>query len=189
MNCRQCGAPIPNSYLRLESFNCPECGKYYQKRRQAPQGNARSASTYPRSTPRRVVRRPGSRRSVGSFIKSRNILLLIALIIALIYFIAQVGNVTSGANKVANMNTDTMEQAGEAIGTAIGITMLMPHVILVALGIIFNAVGWFGRTRWAALTAAILYTVGGVLGLVNVLFLLAPMVLCYIASSQMKREQ
>ena len=189
MNCRQCGAPIPNSYLSRDGFNCPECGKYYQKRRQAPQGNMRNMAAAPRTAPGRAVRRSGSKQSIGSFIKSRNILLLIALVIAVIYFFAQVGNISSGADRVANMSAETAEQAGEAIGTALGITLLMPHVILVALAVIFNAVGWFGRMRWAALTAAILYTVGGVLGLTNFLFVLAPMVLCYIASAQMKREQ
>lgn len=51
MNCRQCGAPIPNNYLTRDSFRCPECGKTYYKRtnshRQQPQQNAARRSTKP----------------------------------------------------------------------------------------------------------------------------------------------
>ena len=31
MNCKSCGAPIPDSYLRLSSFKCPECGTAYRR--------------------------------------------------------------------------------------------------------------------------------------------------------------
>ena len=119
--------------------------------------------------------------------KKRSVLLLIALIIGIGYLCLQISNITTHANTVATVDPQTAEQAGEAIGTAIGITLLMPHVILIALAVIFNAVGWLGKTRWAALTAAILYTVGGVLGFVNFLFVLIPMVLCYVAYGKMKQ--
>ena len=120
--------------------------------------------------------------------KKRSILLLIALLIGAVYLCMQIGNISSNASKVANKDTQTAEQAGQALGTAIGVTLLMPHVILIALAVIFNAVGWIGRARWAALTAAILYTVGGVLGLVNILFVIVPMVLCYVAYGKMKQQ-
>ena len=121
--------------------------------------------------------------------KKRSVLLLIALIIGLAYLVLQISSLSGSANKVATMSTDTAEQAGEAIGTAIGVTLMMPHVILIALAVIFNAVGWLGKARWAALTAAILYTVGGVLGFVNFLFVLVPMVLCYVAYGKMKKQE
>ena len=117
----------------------------------------------------------------------RNVLLLIALIIGVVYLCIQISNITSHANTISSTDPQTAEQAGEAIGTAIGITLLMPHVILIAMAVIFNAVGWLGKAKWAALTAAILYTVGGVLGFVNFLFVLIPMVLCYIAYGKMKQ--
>lgn len=119
----------------------------------------------------------------------RSVLLLIALIIGLAYLVLQISLLTGSANKVATMSTETAEQVGEALGTAIGVTLLMPHVILIALAVIFNAVGWLGKARWAALTAAILYTVGGVLGFVNFLFVLVPMVLCYVAYGKMKKQE
>ena len=116
----------------------------------------------------------------------RSVLLLIAFLIAAVYLCMQIGNISNGASTISSMNTETAEEAGYAIGTAIGITALLPHVILVALGVIFNLVGWIGKARWAALTAAILYAVGGVLGLVNFVFVLVPMVLCFVAYGKMK---
>lgn len=187
MNCRQCGAPIPNNYLTRESFRCPECGKPYYKRRTAAQpqrqGNTRQAP----------VRRsqPISRRSEGGlkgFITSRNILLLIAFVIALIYIIAQIGNINSASNVVSTANPESAEELGTAIGTAIGVGLLMPHIVLTVIGLIFNAVAWFLSAKWAALTAAILYVVGGVLGFSNLIFLLPSLILCFVAYSKLKKQ-
>lgn len=119
--------------------------------------------------------------------KKRSVLLLIALIIAIIYICMQFGNYSSGA-KVVTADTETAEQTGQAVGTALGMAILLPHLILVVLAALFNAIAWLGKFRWAALTAAILYTVGGVLGFVNFLFVLVPMVLCYVAYGKFKPQ-
>ena len=112
--------------------------------------------------------------------KKRSIMLLISLIIVVVYLALQFSVYSDGA-KTVMADTTTAEETGAAIGTAIGMALLLPHMILVILGAIFNAVAWIGKMRWAALTAAILYTVGGVLGLINFVFLIVPMVLCYVA--------
>lgn len=117
--------------------------------------------------------------------KKRSVLLLIALIIVVGYLILQGQNYSSGL-KALEPEATTTNQAAEQAGTAIGMTLLLPHIILVVLGAIFNAVAWLGKQRWAALTAAILYTVGGVLGFVNFLFLIVPMILCYVAYGKSK---
>lgn len=117
--------------------------------------------------------------------KKRSVLLLIALIFAVIYLCMQISNFAGGAQTISTAG-DTAEEAGTAVGTAIGMGILLPHVILVTLGVIFNAVAWIGKQRWAALTAAILYTVGGVLGLVNVVFMIVPLVLCFVAYGKSK---
>ena len=120
--------------------------------------------------------------------KKRSVLLLIALIIVVGYLILQ-GQSYSNGIKALEPEAVTDEQVAEQLGTALGMTLLLPHLILVVLGAIFNAVGWLGKQRWAALTAAILYTVGGVLGLINFLFLIVPMVLCYVAYGTSKPEK
>lgn len=117
--------------------------------------------------------------------KKRSALLLIALIIAIGYLILQ-GQHYAEAIKTIAPEASTTEQAAEQAGTAIGMTILLPHMMLVVLGAIFNAVAWIGKQRWAALTAAILYTVGGVLGIVNFPFMIVPLVLCFIAYGKSK---
>ena len=117
--------------------------------------------------------------------KKRSVMLLIALIIVVGYLILQFQNYSNGI-KAIQPEATTSEEVGAQLGTAIGMTILLPHLILIVLGAIFNAVGWIGKQRWAALTAAILYTVGGVLGLVNFLFIIIPMVLCYVAYGKSK---
>lgn len=187
MNCRQCGAPIPNSYLTRDSFRCPECGKPYYKRR-TPSQPQRQGNTRP--NPVRCSQ-PVLRRSEGGlkgFITSRNTLLLIALIIGVIYVIAQIANISSASNAVSTANPESAEELGTAIGTAIGVGLLMPHIILTVIGVIFNAVAWFMSAKWASLTAAILYVVGGVLGFSNLIFLLPSLILCFVAYSKMKKQ-
>ena len=183
MNCRQCGAPIPNSYLTRDSFRCPECGKPYYKRR-TPSQPQRQGNTCPNPVRRS---QPVLRRSEGGlkgFITSRNTLLLIALVIGVIYVIAQIANISSASNAVSTANPESAEE----LGTAIGVGLLMPHIILTVIGVIFNAVAWFMSAKWAALTAAILYVVGGVLGFSNLLFLLPSLILCFVAYSKMKKQ-
>lgn len=120
--------------------------------------------------------------------KKRSIMLLIALVIVVGYLVLQ-GSNYSESLKSLEPEAQTTEEAATQAGTAIGLTLLLPHVILVFLGAIFNAVGWLGKQRWAALTAAILYTVGGVLGFTNFLFLIIPMVLCYVAYGKSRPEK
>ena len=120
--------------------------------------------------------------------KKRSVMLFIALVIVIVYLVLQSNTCVEGF-KVLEPEAQTMDDAATQAGTALGMTLLLPHMILIILGAIFNAVGWLGKQRWAALTAAILYTVGGVLGFVNFLFLIVPMVLCYVAYGKSKPEK
>ena len=117
--------------------------------------------------------------------KKRSIMLLISLIIVILYLALQFQTYSENLS-VLEVEATTMEQSAEQAGTAIGLALLLPHMILVILGAIFNAVAWIGKQRWAALTAAILYTVGGVLGIINFVFFIVPMVLCYIVYGKSK---
>lgn len=187
MNCRQCGTPIPNSYLTRDSFRCPECGKAYYKR-PAPVQQQRQGNTRPTQNRRLQVNQKRSDSGLKGFITSRNILLLISLILALIYVIAQIANVNSASNALSTANPETAEELGYSIGTAIGVGLLMPNIILTSIAVIFNAVAWFMSAKWATLTAAILYVVGGVLGFSNFFFLLPSLILCFVAYAKMKKR-
>lgn len=120
--------------------------------------------------------------------KRRSVMLLIALIIALGYVILQGGVIVDGFKSIEPEAT-TAEEVGTQIGTAIGTLTLLPHVLIIAIGVVFNAVAWLGKHRWAALTAAILYTVGGVLGLIYFVVMIIPMILCYVAYGRMKARE
>lgn len=171
----------------MDSFRCPQCGKPYYRRSNAPQP---SRQGNPRPAQQRRYNAPSRRSSNGfkAFITSRNTLLLIAFVIGLIYIIAQFGNLSSASNAVSTANPESAEELGTAIGTAIGVGLLIPHVVLTVIALIFNAVAWFLTARWAALTAAIIYVVGGVLGFTNLLFVLPSMILCFVAYAKMKRR-
>lgn len=69
---------------------------------------------------------------------------------------------------------------GEAIGTAIGLAMVLPHVIVFALGALFNWIGWGTRVRGFTLTAGILYCVALILGIQNWFMVILPIVLAFI---------
>lgn len=188
MNCRQCGIKIPDSYLTRPSFSCPGCGKMYYKRSNTqptrPTQNVRRPApthTAPRST------NPLDR--VLGFIKSRNLLLLISLVIALIYAIAQANHLSAATNAVNTSAMETAEEIGTAIGTSIGVAMLTPHVILVFVALVFNVIAWIMSASWSALTAAIFFIVAAVFGVLggNFLFVIPSIVLCFIARSQLTR--
>ena len=70
--------------------------------------------------------------------------------------------------------------AGEAIGTAIGLALVLPHVIVFALGALFNWIGWGTRVRGFTLTAGILYCVALILGIQNWFMVILPIVLAFI---------
>lgn len=64
----------------------------------------------------------------------------------------------------------------DSLGNYIATQIAMPHMLCVALAAIFSAIGFFGKQRWAVLTAAILMSVAAVLMLD-----LAPMVVIQAA--------
>ena len=118
------------------------------------------------------------------FIRSRN-LLLIAFAVALIYVISVFSTIDKGMN-AASGTAQTAEEVGFALGSAIGSAMLLPHALLMLAGLVFNGLAWFLRLRWAALVAAIVYTVSGVMSWSGIIIILVPMVLCYVAFARMK---
>lgn len=75
----------------------------------------------------------------------------------------------------------------EAIGGAIATVLVMPHMILVALAAIFNVLGVSLEKTGFALTAGILYSVGGVLFLIYLPLVIPMIVLSFVGYSRMKK--
>ena len=105
--------------------------------------------------------------------KRSKVALVAALIATLCVILEYViyGDAASGVNS---------ENAGEAIGTAIGLALVMPHMIMFALGALFNWLGWGTRVRGFTLTAGILYCVALVLGIQNWFMVILPIVLAFV---------
>lgn len=107
------------------------------------------------------------------------VLLLIALIIGVIYCIYSISYWSGVGN---NATTDS-----EAIGAGIASMLVLPHLVMVGLAVIFNALAFFMYNKPFALVAAILYTVGLALFPAYFMFVIVEMVLCYIAFARMKK--
>ena len=107
------------------------------------------------------------------FAKKSKVLFISAILGALYsiylvsYFTGAVGS-TTGA-----------EQAGAAIATA----LVFPHMALVILAAIFNIIAFFLNSKGFAITAGVLYCVGGVLFLPYIFFVVPMIVLSFVGVS------
>ncbi|MCI8513613.1 MAG: hypothetical protein HFI93_03140 [Lachnospiraceae bacterium] len=111
--------------------------------------------------------------------KKMNKCLLIALLLGVAYiiysFVYWSGAVGSGTD-------------AEQLGAGIAAALVMPHLIVTALAVIFNALGLFLRKRGFALTGAILYTVAIVLFPAYFMFVILQMILSYIGFAGLKKK-
>ncbi len=110
----------------------------------------------------------------------RSVILLVSWIIGLayaVYLVSYFSGSIAGAS-----------DAAEAIGTGIATALVMPHMIVVALAVLFNILGWACRLRWSALTGAILYAVAMVLFPLYALFVLVEMILSFVGFAKMKKR-
>lgn len=121
------------------------------------------------------------RSQTGVHMKKINKPLLIALIIGAAYLVYSLVY-WSGANAGSGSSS---EQLGAAVATA----MVMPHLVLVALAVVFNALATFLKKSAFALTAGILYAVAMVLFIPYFFFVIAEMILCFVGYSQLKKAQ
>lgn len=111
----------------------------------------------------------------------RSVVLLIAAIIGTICSVLLFG----GMNNVLT-TMDGMSGA-ETAGTAIGLTIVTPSIMVAAIGTILAWVGWGTRKRGFALAAGILYSVAIVLMIPYFMFYIIEMILSYVAYGTMKR--
>lgn len=104
--------------------------------------------------------------------------LLISAILGIAYSIYLISHFAG-----ATSSTEGAEQVGAALATV----LVTPHMILVVLAAIFNAVAYFTNKRGFALTAGILYSVGGVLFLLYILFVVPSLVLSFVGYANLKK--
>ncbi|MEF9921988.1 MAG: hypothetical protein RR744_03265 [Cellulosilyticaceae bacterium] len=78
-------------------------------------------------------------------------------------------------------------EGAEQVGAALATVLVIPHMILVVLAMIFNWVAYFTNKRGFALTSGILYSVGGVMFLIYILFVIPSLVLSFVGYSNLKK--
>lgn len=78
-------------------------------------------------------------------------------------------------------------EGAEAIGSAIATALVMPHMIMFLIGAVFGWIGVLARKSWAALVAAILYSVGTLFFLMYAMFGIPILILGFIGYSKQKK--
>lgn len=115
----------------------------------------------------------------GNRTVKRSKLVLIGALLAtalVIFEIVSYGGLVSQAPA----SPETAEEVGSALGTTIGLMLVLPHVVLFALGALFNWLGWGTKVRGFTLAAGILYCVALLLGIQNFYMVLIPIILAFI---------
>lgn len=108
----------------------------------------------------------------------RSKILLVANILATLYTVYLITYFGGGT-----LNADGAEAVGGAIATA----LVTPHMIMFLIGGIFGWLGFFIKKSWAALVAAILYSVGTLFFLMYAMFGIPILVFGFIGYSKQKK--
>ncbi len=75
----------------------------------------------------------------------------------------------------------------EAVGGAIATALVMPHMIMFLIGVVFGWLGLMTRKTWAALVAAIMYSVGTLFFLAYFMFGVPLLILGFVGYSKQKK--
>lgn len=106
-------------------------------------------------------------------------LALVSWILSLLYLIFLISNFAGGIG-----STTGAEQAGATLATA----LVLPHMLAVGIGLIFNILGYFLNNRAFVLVGAILYSVSILLFMMYFMFVIIQMILSYVAFAKMKKK-
>ena len=113
----------------------------------------------------------------------RNKLLLVALILGVAYVVYGLWY-WFGGGAAASVGADSASQVGAGLATM----LVTPHLVLTMVAVAFNALAYFMGKRAFALVAGILYAVAMVLFLAYFFFVLAQMILCFVAYAKMPKK-
>jgi hypothetical protein len=112
-------------------------------------------------------------------LQNRSILTLISLVLAIAYTFYILSYF---ANANATSSTDA-----EALGAGLATLLVLPSVFVLGIGVILGLIGFFNRSAGLQLTAAILYSVAGLLFLLYAFFLVPSIVLGFMGWNQQKK--
>ena len=113
--------------------------------------------------------------------KQKNICLIISVITAILWILLSLftmSDVSAGLSSA---------EAGEAIGTAIGMALFMPYLVLALVGTILHSVGGFIYKRGLVLAGLIVECVGILLGFAWGFGYILPITLGFIGYAKMRK--
>lgn len=113
--------------------------------------------------------------------QKKSVLLLVSWILGAMYFVYLVYYMISAGGSAGSAD------AAEAIGTTIGLALIVPHLLFVGLALIFNILGWAMSKRGFALTGAILYAVSILMMPIYFMFVLVEMILSFVGFAKLKK--
>lgn len=110
--------------------------------------------------------------------KKRSVALCIATLLATAYavylFVYFVGGTAAS-------------EGAEALGGAIATALVTPHALMFLIGAVFGWLGFLLKKSWAALVAAILYSVGTLLFLAYAMFGVPILIIGFVGYSKQKK--
>lgn len=112
------------------------------------------------------------------YMKGRSKVLLVATLLATAYSIYLISHFFGGVAEA---------DGAEAVGGMLATALVMPHIIMFALGAVFGWLGWFLKAPWGALVGGILYAVGTVMFVMYAMFGVPIMVLGFVGFSKQKK--
>lgn len=83
--------------------------------------------------------------------------------------------------------TVSSSDAAEALGGAIATALVLPHAVMFLIGAVFGWLGFLLKQSWAALVAAILYSVGTLLFLAYFMFGAPLLIMGFIGYANQKK--
>ena len=112
--------------------------------------------------------------------KNRSKVLFVAAVLATLYLIYVVYYFMS------INDTSATADSTEALGSAIATVMVLPHMLVLFIGVLLNWVGFGTRKNGFNLAAAILYCVSAGIFLLYAIFLVPSIVLGFVGYSKQK---
>lgn len=96
--------------------------------------------------------------------------------------------VISETNTVQNVAKNSWDAIGSQLGVGIATTLVTPHLVCSGIAVLFNCIAALIRKRWAALTAAIMYSVAIILFPMYFMFVTLQAILCFVAFARMPKQ-
>jgi hypothetical protein len=115
----------------------------------------------------------------------RPVISLISVLAATGYSAFIVSTLVNAFNETTADSTSDAEIAGAAIG----VSLFLPHVAIVGIGVLLNWIGYAIKMPALTLTAAILYSVGALFGILYILFIAPIIVLSFVAFAQERKRK